>query len=95
MNGTRFGGAGDTVPTHYSDPAPFGDFYAAATGADEELRATERRRQERPRIVIDFNADKFRQQFLDEVIRELKSPHPDRQPLWRLVASWNTGEGSL
>jgi hypothetical protein len=91
VKNSRFGGTGDTVPTHFSDPAPFGDFYAAATGADDELQETEQRRQERPRLVIEFIDTNARQQFITELITELKQPLPDRQPAWRHVALWSTG----
>ena len=91
MDDTRSGGMGDTVPTPSSDPAPYGDFYAAATGADDDLSHAERRRQERPRLTIESIDAEHRQQFLNELIGELKNPSPDRKPVWRHVALWRTG----
>lgn len=49
------------------------------------------RAEERPKIIIEFNADEFRQQFIDEVITDLRTPAPGRQPFWRNVAAWSTG----
>jgi hypothetical protein len=91
MNTTRFGGVGDASPTYFGEPLPYGDLYAAATGADDELSQTEQRRQERPRLTIEFIDADARQQFLSELIAELKTPPTDRKPAWRHVALWSTG----
>ena len=94
MNTTRFNGFGDTTPTYFGEPVDCGDLCAAATGADDELSQTEQRRQDRPRLTIEFSDDSARQQFLNELIGELKHPSTDRKPVWRHVALWTTG-GSL
>lgn len=49
------------------------------------------RSEERPKIIIEFNSDEYRQQFLDEVIADLRSPALGRKPLWRLVSAWTAG----
>jgi hypothetical protein len=95
MEDNRFSGTGDTVPTHFSDPAPFGDFLAAATGADEELGHAERRRQERPRLTLEFERTEDREQFVTALLMEEFEPRLTRKPVWRLVALWSLGEGSL
>jgi hypothetical protein len=89
MDDNHFSGDGDTTPTYFGET--YGDLLAAATGTDEELSHCERRRQERPRIVIEFNDTNARQKFITELLSELKQPLPDRQPAWRHVALWNTG----
>jgi hypothetical protein len=49
------------------------------------------RSDERPRLVIEFNAEEHLQQFIDDIQADLKSPAPGRLPLWRNVAAWSTG----
>jgi hypothetical protein len=51
------------------------------------------RRQERPRLLIEFIDTASRQAFLSELINELKTPPTDRKPAWRHVMKWNCGEG--
>ena len=95
MEDTRFSGTGETVPTHFSDPASLGDFLAAATGADDELGHAERRRQERPRLILEFENADDREKFFTALLMEEFEPRLTRKPIWRLVALWSLGEGSL
>jgi hypothetical protein len=51
------------------------------------------RRDEYPRLLIEFIDTASQQAFLSELITELKTPSTDRKPAWRHVMKWNCGEG--
>jgi hypothetical protein len=49
---------------------------------------------ERPRLVVEFNTEAQLQEFIDEIIVDLRTPPAGRLPLWRNVIEWST-EGAL